>query len=87
MGPNEITGANAGGPRRLLIRKRWAARIAQFRRYAFGSHLVFVAGHFLHLLSSMIRYSPLGLPFGSGKMAGHIRSILHAWRWHNKNAR
>jgi hypothetical protein len=25
--PNKITGANAGGPRRLAIRRRWAARI------------------------------------------------------------
>ena len=30
--PNKITGANAGGPRRLAIRTRWAARIAQFWR-------------------------------------------------------
>ncbi len=27
----KITGANAGGPRRLQIQARWAARIAQFR--------------------------------------------------------
>ena len=27
---NKITGANAGGPRWLPIRTRWAARIAQF---------------------------------------------------------
>jgi len=31
---NEVTGANAGGPCPLLIRVRWAARIAQFRRSA-----------------------------------------------------
>jgi len=30
--PNKITGANAGGTRRLPMRTRWAARIAQFRR-------------------------------------------------------
>lgn len=35
--PNEITGANAGGPRQLAIRMRWAARIAQFCRYENGS--------------------------------------------------
>ncbi len=29
---NKTTGANAGGPPRLPIRKRWAARIAQFWR-------------------------------------------------------
>src|SRR6266404_5909655 len=29
---NKIDGANAGGRRRLPIRTRWAARIAQFRR-------------------------------------------------------
>ena len=32
--PNQITGANAGGPRRLPVRTPWDARIAQFRRYA-----------------------------------------------------
>ena len=31
--PNKITGANAGGPCRLPIRTRSAARIAQFQRY------------------------------------------------------
>jgi hypothetical protein len=31
---NKITRANAGGPRRLTIRKPWTARIAQFRRWA-----------------------------------------------------
>jgi hypothetical protein len=31
---NKITRANAGGPPRLPIRTRWAARIAQFRRWA-----------------------------------------------------
>ena len=30
--PNRITGANAGGPRRLPMRARWAARAAQFWR-------------------------------------------------------
>jgi hypothetical protein len=30
--PNKITGANAGGPRQLAIRTRWAARVAQFWR-------------------------------------------------------
>ncbi len=30
---NEITDANAGGRRRLPIRERWAARIAQFCRW------------------------------------------------------
>jgi len=30
--PNKITGANAGGPRQLPIRTRWAARVAQFGR-------------------------------------------------------
>jgi hypothetical protein len=29
---NKITGANAGGPRRLPMRTRWAARVAQFGR-------------------------------------------------------
>src|SRR5437667_12857714 len=37
---NEITGANAGGPRLLLIRTRSAARIAQFCRYP-SSHAYF----------------------------------------------
>jgi predicted esterase len=32
--PNKVTGANAGGPRQLRIRTRWAARVAQFCRYA-----------------------------------------------------
>jgi hypothetical protein len=32
--PNKITGANAGGPRQLAIRTRWAARVAQFCRSA-----------------------------------------------------
>ena len=32
--PNRITGANAGGPRRLPMRARWAARAAQFGRSA-----------------------------------------------------
>jgi hypothetical protein len=32
--PNEVTRANAGGRRRLSIRARWAARIAQFCRWA-----------------------------------------------------
>jgi hypothetical protein len=31
---NKITGANAGGRRPLPIRMPWAARIAQFSRYA-----------------------------------------------------
>ena len=31
---NEVTGANAGGARRLQIRALWAARIAQFWRSA-----------------------------------------------------
>jgi hypothetical protein len=32
--PNKITGANAGGPRQLAMRTRWAARVAQFWRSA-----------------------------------------------------
>jgi hypothetical protein len=32
MTANEITGANAGGPRQFPMRARWAARIAQFWR-------------------------------------------------------
>lgn len=32
--PNEITGADAGGPCGLEIREPWAARAAQFCRYA-----------------------------------------------------
>jgi hypothetical protein len=35
--PNSITEANAGGPRHLPSRTRWAARIAQFFRSA-ASH-------------------------------------------------
>ena len=31
--PNKITGANAGGPRLLPMRTRWAARVAQFWRW------------------------------------------------------
>jgi len=31
---NKITGANAGGPRQLPMRTRWAARVAQFWRWA-----------------------------------------------------
>jgi hypothetical protein len=31
---NKITGANAGGPGLLPVRALWAARIAQFRRWA-----------------------------------------------------
>ena len=31
--PNKITGANAGGPRQLPMRTRWAARVARFGRY------------------------------------------------------
>jgi hypothetical protein len=34
--PNKITGANAGGPRQLPMRTRWAARVAQFWRSATG---------------------------------------------------
>jgi hypothetical protein len=30
---NKITGANAGGPRQLPVRMRWAARVAQFCRW------------------------------------------------------
>jgi hypothetical protein len=30
MKPNKVTGANAGGPRQLPMRTRWAARVAQF---------------------------------------------------------
>jgi hypothetical protein len=30
--PNQITGANAGGPRRVAIRTQWAVRVAQFWR-------------------------------------------------------
>ena len=33
---NKITGANAGGPRQLPMRTRWAARVAQFCRYGLG---------------------------------------------------
>jgi len=32
--PNQITAANAGGPRQLPIRAQWAARIAEFRHSA-----------------------------------------------------
>ena len=32
--PNKITGANAGEPRQLPMRTRWAARVAQFGRWA-----------------------------------------------------
>jgi hypothetical protein len=32
--PNKITGTNAGGRRQLPVRTRWAARVAQFGRYA-----------------------------------------------------
>jgi hypothetical protein len=31
MSADQITGANAGGPRQLAIRMRWTARVAQFR--------------------------------------------------------
>jgi hypothetical protein len=31
--PNQITGANAGGPTQLPVRTLWAARIAQFWRW------------------------------------------------------
>ncbi len=37
MRANKITGANAGGPRQLPNRTLWAARIAQFRRWAAGA--------------------------------------------------
>ncbi len=30
---NQITGANAGGPRQLPVRTHWAARIAHFTRW------------------------------------------------------
>jgi hypothetical protein len=33
-GPNKISGANAGGPRQFPMRTRWAARVAQFWRWA-----------------------------------------------------
>jgi hypothetical protein len=33
--PNQITGANAGGARRLQVLAPWAARIAQFWRSAY----------------------------------------------------
>jgi hypothetical protein len=32
--PNKVTGANAGGLRLSPVRGPWAARIAQFRRWA-----------------------------------------------------
>jgi hypothetical protein len=32
--PNKVTGANAGGRRQLPMRTRWAARVAQFCRWA-----------------------------------------------------
>ena len=32
--PNKVTRANAGGPRRLPFPALWAARIAQFCRWA-----------------------------------------------------
>ena len=32
--PNKITGANAGGSGQLPMRTRWAARVAQFWRWA-----------------------------------------------------
>src|SRR5262245_27750204 len=35
-GAHKITGANAGGRRQLPMRTRWAARVAQFCRSAFG---------------------------------------------------
>ena len=31
--PNKIIGAKAGGPGKFSVRTRWAARVAQFRRY------------------------------------------------------
>jgi hypothetical protein len=34
--PNKITEANAGGPTLLAIPTLWAARIAQFCRWAHG---------------------------------------------------
>jgi hypothetical protein len=36
--PAPYPAANAGGPRPLPIRTRWAARIAQFPRYVTRSH-------------------------------------------------
>src|SRR5437660_12700650 len=38
--PNKITGANAGGPRQLPTRTRWAARVAQFCRYGSMRHII-----------------------------------------------
>jgi hypothetical protein len=77
------TGASRSAQSVIIAQWRLASA-ADAGRYALGSHLVFIAGHFLHLLSSMIRYSMLGIPFGSGKMAGHMRSTFQVWRWHNK---
>ena len=37
-GANEVTRANAGGPPRFPVRTRWAARIAQFLRWAASPH-------------------------------------------------
>jgi len=34
---NKITGANAGGPARSRIQAHWAARLAQFSRWAGGA--------------------------------------------------
>ena len=32
--PNKVTGVNAGGPRQLPMRTRWAARVADHARHA-----------------------------------------------------
>ena len=36
---NNVTGANAGGPHQLAMRTRWAARVAQFGRWANNARL------------------------------------------------
>jgi hypothetical protein len=42
--PNKVTGTNAGGPRQLQMRTRWAARVAQFWRYRAEQSSAFLAG-------------------------------------------
>jgi hypothetical protein len=44
--PNSITGANAGEPRQLTMRTRWAARVAQFWPVMSTSLLILMLGLF-----------------------------------------
>src|SRR4051794_1095231 len=70
---DKITGANAGGPHQLPMRRRWAARVAQFHRQAVLS-APSNKKHYMPILRASLASSFFAV-FLLGTAAGEVANI------------